>query len=160
MIQFENVTNLKGFKKEVDSGVYTICKDGRVLHIAHHLYTTPYLYRLTELENGLYRFESENDALFSVTFRSSSNRIEIIEGKKGGRNYKADRYLRQFMPVLCLANSVLLLYDFEEGKCIKCYHCLTDKTSQYRCTVKGFEESIIVEPDHSCSHFTNWSNKA
>lgn len=112
MIKFENSTSLKGFRNMVKSGKYEIKKENGALLIYHHLYNTPYIYRLTEKENGLYFFESVNDVPFSVLFRSSSNKIEIISGEKNGRKCKADKNLKQFAQILCLANSVLLCFDF------------------------------------------------
>ena len=112
MIKFENVTNLKDFHDMVKSGKYEIKKENGFILIYHNLYSNPYIYRLTEKENGLYLFEAVNDEYFSVLFRSNSNIIEIIRGQKNGRKCKADRNLKQFMHILCLANSVLLLFDF------------------------------------------------
>lgn len=113
MVKFENVTNLKDFREMVDSGKYVIEKlDCGEIRITHNLYSTmPYINRLQEIENGLYIFSSENDIPFSVLFRSNSNNIEILEGQKEGRKYKADRFLKQFERILCLANSALLAYD-------------------------------------------------
>ena len=112
MIRFENATSLKAFRDMVGSGKYEIKRENGDILIVHNLYNEPYIYRLQEIENGLYFFKSENDAPFSVLFKSSSNRIEIISGEKNGRKCKADKNLKQFMRILCLANSVLLLYDF------------------------------------------------
>ena len=112
MIKFENATNLKDFRKIVESGKCEVKKENDSLLIDHHLYNTPYIYGLTKKDNGLYFFESVNDEPFSVLFRSNSNNIEIISGEKNGRKCKADRNLKQFMHILCLANSVLLLFDF------------------------------------------------
>ena len=112
MIKFENATNLKDFRKIVESGKYEVKKENDSLLIYHHLYNIPYIYRLTEKENGLYFFESVNDVPFSVLFRSNSNKIEIISGEKNGRKCKADKNLKQFTQILCLANSVLLCFDF------------------------------------------------
>ena len=112
MIKFENATNLKDFRKIVKSGKYVVKKDKDSFLIYHHLYSVPYIYRLTEKENGLYFFESLNDEPFSVLFRSNSNNIEIISGEKNGRKCKADKNLKQFAQILCLANSVLLCFDF------------------------------------------------
>lgn len=112
MIKFENATNLKDFRKIVESGKYEVKKENDSLLIYHHLYNIPYIYRLTEKENGLYFFESVNDVPFSVLFRSNSNNIEIISGEKNGRKCKADKNLKQFAQILCLANSVLLCFDF------------------------------------------------
>ena len=112
MIKFENSTSLKGFRNMVKSEKYEIKKENGSLLIYHHLYDTPYIYRLTEKENGLYFFESVNDEPFSVLFRSNSNNIEIISGEKNGRKCKADKNLKQFAQILCLANSVLLCFDF------------------------------------------------
>ena len=75
MIKFENATNLKDFRKIVKSGKYEVKKEKDSLLIYHHLYSVPYIYRLTEKENGLYFFESVNDEPFSVLFRSNSNNI-------------------------------------------------------------------------------------
>lgn len=112
MIKFENATNLKGFMDMVKSEKYEIKKENGSLLIYYHLYNTPYIYRLTEKENGLYFFESVNDEPFSVFFRSNSTSVEIISGEKNGRKCKADKNLKQFAQILCLANSVLLCFDF------------------------------------------------
>lgn len=113
MVKFENVTNLKDFREMVDNGRYSVEKlDNREARITNNLYPSMhYVYKLKEIENGLYLFSSENDTPFSVLFRSNSNNIEILEATKEGRKYKADRFLKQFERILCLANSALLTYD-------------------------------------------------
>lgn len=112
MIKFENVTDLSLFMDMVKSGKYEIKKENDSILIYHNLYCIPYIYRITEKENGLYFLESVNDEHFSVLFRSNSNNVEIIRGEKNGRKCKSDKNLKQFYYVLCLANSVLLLFDF------------------------------------------------
>ena len=51
MIKFENATNLKDFRKIVESGKYEVKKENDSLLIYHHLYNIPYIYILTEKEN-------------------------------------------------------------------------------------------------------------
>lgn len=113
MVKFENVTNLKDFREKVDSGKYVIEKlDCGEVRITHNIYSSmPYIYRLEEIENELYRFSSENDTPFSVLFRSNSNNVEILEATKEGRRFKADKFLKGFMQICTLPNSALLAYD-------------------------------------------------
>lgn len=113
MVKFENVTNLKNFCKMVENGEYVIEKlDCEEVRITHNLYSSmPYIYRLKEIENGLYLFSSENDTPFSVLFRSNSNNIEILEATKEERKYKADKFLKSFMQICILPNCALLTYD-------------------------------------------------
>lgn len=113
MVKFENVTNLKDFREMVDSGKYLIEKlECGEVRITHNYYPTmPYIYRLKEIENGLYLFSSENDIPFSILFRSNSNNVEILEAEKEGRKYKADKFLKGFMRICTLPNSALLAYD-------------------------------------------------
>lgn len=113
MVKFENVTNLKDFREMVDNGKYVIEKlNSGEVRITHNLYSSmPYIYKLKEIENGLYLFSSENDTPFSVLFRSNSNNIEILEGEKEGRKFKADKFLKGFMQICTLPNSALLAYD-------------------------------------------------
>lgn len=113
MIKFENVTNLKDFHEMVDCGKYVIEKlDCGEVRITNNLYPSmPYIYKLKEIENGLYLFSSENDTPFSVLFRSNSNNVEILEATKEGRKFKADKFLKGFMQICTLPNSALLAYD-------------------------------------------------
>lgn len=113
MVKFENATNLKDFREMVDNGRYTIEKlENGEVKITSNLYTSiPYIYRLKEIENGLYLFSSENDTPFSVLFHSNSNNIEILEATKEERKYKADKFLKGFMQICTLPNSALLAYD-------------------------------------------------
>lgn len=112
MIKFKNKTNLKDFNGMIKSGEYEITNENGYILIKHNLYNMQYVYKLSEIHNGLYFFESANDVPFSVLFRSNSTHIEILEGLKNGRKYKAERNLKQFISILCLANSVLLTHDF------------------------------------------------
>ena len=111
MIKFENVTNLKDFKKMINSGKYTIEKACDGLTISHNLYCEPYLYGLQKIEENEYVFWSKNSDCFSVYFRSIQNTVEILSGEKGNKRLKSDRMLKQFAKILCLANSVIQLYD-------------------------------------------------
>lgn len=113
MVKFENVKNLKVFREMVDNGRYAIEKLGNgEVRIINNLYSSmPYIYRLKEIENGLYLFSSENDTPFSVLFRSNSNDIEILEATKEGRKYKADKFLNGFRQICLLPNCALLAYD-------------------------------------------------
>ena len=113
MIKFENVTNLKDFRNKVKTGLLEYKKDdnGDVIIIYNLYKSMPHIYRLKEIENGMYCFSSENEEYFSVIFRSNSNFIEILEAEKGNKKYKSDRFLKSFMQVLLIPNSFLLLYD-------------------------------------------------
>lgn len=110
MVKFENVTNLEDFKNMINQGKYSVEKSADGLTIAHNLYTTPYLYGLQKTGKDEYIFWAKNDEYFSVSFRSAGNTIEIIGGEKGNKKLKADRMLKQFSRILCLANSVIQLY--------------------------------------------------
>lgn len=110
MIKFENVTNLTDFKNAINQGKYSIEKAADGLTIVHNLYITPYLYGLQKTGKDEYIFWSKNNEYFSVSFRSVGNIVEIINGEKGNRKLKSNRLLKQFLHILCLANSVLQLY--------------------------------------------------
>ena len=57
-------------------------------------------------------FNSEDEAVdFYETLKDNTD-VGIYTDKGNGRKCKADKNLKQFMGILCLANSVLLLYDF------------------------------------------------
>lgn len=113
MVKFKNMTSLKTFREIVDSGKCSIEKlDCGEVRITNILYPSmPYIYRLKEIESGLYCFSSENEMPFSVIFRSNSNSVEILEAEKDGKKYKANMFLNGFRQICLLANSVLLAYD-------------------------------------------------
>lgn len=111
MIKFENVTDLKKFEKMVNNQEYAIEKANDGLTISHNLHYAKYLYGLQKVAKNEYVFWSKNDDYFSVHFKSLKNVIEIISGEKGNRKLKSDRTLKQFSKILCLANSVIQLYD-------------------------------------------------
>lgn len=81
------------------------------LIISHNLHYVQYLYGLQKVAKNEYVFWSKNDDYFSVCFKSTKNVIEIVHGEKGNRKLKSDRTLKQFSKILCLANSVIQLYN-------------------------------------------------
>lgn len=107
MIEFENVTNSKNFSQMVEVGKYNIIKGEKEIEIQHNLYCEPYIYGLRRINENEFLFYSKNDEFFACNFLSFENKITILLGEKKGRKYKSEKMLKQFMRILCLANSVL-----------------------------------------------------
>lgn len=112
MIEFENVTNRKNFSEMIASGKYDIIQGKKEIEICHHLYSEPYIYGLQRINDNEFYFYSKNDEFFACDFLSIGNKITILQGEKNNRKCKADRTLKQFMRILCLANSVLQFVDY------------------------------------------------
>lgn len=113
MIEFENVTGNKNFSLMVNSGKYDIVQGEKEVEVRHNLYSEPYIYGLQRVGENEFLFYSKNDEFFACNFLSCGNKVTILQCEKNNKKYKADRMLKQFMRILCLANSVLQYIAYE-----------------------------------------------
>lgn len=113
MIKYENATRESDFKKMAEKNIYQIQKHDDFLEIQWNLYSEPYIYRLRRIGTDEFVFCSTNGDLFSCNFLSKNNTITILHGEKNGRKYKSEKTLKQFMRIVCLANSVLQHIEYK-----------------------------------------------
>lgn len=110
MIKFKNSTNLKWFREKVERGLFAFEKvsENEVIIKWNYYREHPYVYKLIKISDNIFSFSSQNYEYFEIIFKSNNDEIEIIKAHKNNKNYKADKFLKQFMQICILPSSFLL----------------------------------------------------